>query len=100
MPDNRIRSRSLQHERQPQLLFVINPKWSYLLNADFEDHAEHEYMLLVAEHPEWEDIPFRSDFRRILRIVRFLADLFRQIGHDERVHKEESIALVAKARFS
>jgi len=51
--------------------FVINPKWSYLLNADFEDHAEHEYMLLVAEHPEWEDIPFRSDFAARLRIVRF-----------------------------
>ena len=26
------------------LLFVLKPKWSYGLNADFEDHAEHEYM--------------------------------------------------------
>ena len=100
LPDNRIRSRSLEHERQPQLLFVINPKWSYLLNADFEDHAEHEYMLLVAEHPEWEDIPFRSDFAAYYGSFGSLADLFRQIGHDERVHKEESIALLAKVRFS
>src|SRR5882672_614915 len=26
------------------LLYVIRPTWSYRLNADFEDHAEHEYM--------------------------------------------------------
>jgi hypothetical protein len=65
------------------LLFVIKPKWSYLLNADFEDHAEHEYMLLVAEHPEWKDIPFRSDFAADYGSFGSLADLFRQIGHDE-----------------
>ena len=29
------------------LLFVVRPEWSYRLNADFEDHAEHEYMTLV-----------------------------------------------------
>lgn len=82
------------------LLFVIKPKWSYQLNADFEDHAEHEYMQLVADHPEWEDIPFRSEFAADYGSFRSLADLFRQIGHDERVHKEESIALLAKGRFS
>jgi hypothetical protein len=26
------------------VLFLIRPEWSYRLNADFEDHAEHEYM--------------------------------------------------------
>jgi hypothetical protein len=31
------------------------------LNADFEDHADHEYTRLVAEYSEWER-PFRSDF--------------------------------------
>src|SRR6266436_1087517 len=36
------------------LLYVIRPTWSYRLNADFEDHAEHEYMEFVAEHPGWE----------------------------------------------
>ena len=30
------------------LLYVIRPAWSYRLNADFEDHAEHEYMEFVA----------------------------------------------------
>ena len=29
------------------LLYVIRPAWSYRLNADFEDHAEHEYMEFV-----------------------------------------------------
>lgn len=44
------------------LLYVIRPAWSYQLNADFEDHAEHEYALLVDEHPEWEHRPFDSAF--------------------------------------
>ena len=35
-------------------MYVIRPAWSYRLNADFEDHAEHEYAFLVDEHPEWE----------------------------------------------
>ena len=26
------------------LLFLIKPRWSYRLNAEFEDHAEHVYM--------------------------------------------------------
>jgi hypothetical protein len=29
-----------------------------------------------------------------------LADLFRQIGYDERVHKEESLAWLAAPRFT
>src|SRR5216683_2543664 len=68
----------------PLLLFVIRPEWSYRLNADFEDHAEHEYMLYVAEHPELEAQPDPGTYGS-------LADLFRQIGHDERVHKQDSL---------
>ena len=44
------------------LLYVIKPEWSYGLNADFEDHAEHEYMLMVRENPSMESEPFVSDF--------------------------------------
>ena len=36
------------------MLFVAHPAWSYRLNADLEDHAEHEYITVVAEHPDWE----------------------------------------------
>jgi len=82
------------------LLFVIRPAWSYRLNADFEDHAEHEYMTLVSEHPEWETTPFTSEFADDYGHFDSLADLFRQIGHDERVHKQESEAQMREPRFS
>ncbi|HET6818707.1 MAG TPA: alternative oxidase [Mycobacteriales bacterium] len=72
------------------LLYALKPAWSHRLNADFEDHAEHEYALLVAEHPEWESTPYRSDVCADYGRFASLADLFRQIGHDERLHKQES----------
>ena len=81
------------------LLFVVRPAWSYRLNADFEDHAEHEYMALVAEHPEWEKEPFDSAFAADYADLESVADLFRQIGYDERVHKEESLARMNEPRF-
>lgn len=80
-------------------LYVVNPKWSYGLNADFEDHAEHEYMQWVADHPEFETEPFDADFAKEYGAFDSMADLFRQIGHDERVHKEESIADMDAPRF-
>lgn len=81
------------------LLFVLRPSWSYRLNADFEDHAVHEYMALVAEHPEWENTPFESEFASDFGHFASLADVFRQIGHDELVHKIESEDLMEKGRF-
>lgn len=81
------------------LLYVMRPAWSYRLNADFEDHAEHEYMELVAENPAWEHTPFTSSFEDDYGRFDSQADLFRQIGHDERVHKVESERLMASARF-
>lgn len=81
------------------LLYVLRPAWSYRLNADFEDHAEHEYMTLVGEHPEWETTSFDSSFAEDYGQFASLADLFRQIGHDERVHKLESEREISKARF-
>jgi hypothetical protein len=74
------------------LLFVIRPEWSYRLNADFEDHAEHEYMAYVAEHPELETQPDPGSYAAQYGQYGSLADLFRQIGHDERVHKLDSLA--------
>lgn len=80
------------------LLFVMRPAWSYKLNADFEDHAEHEYMSFVAEHPDWEHTPFESTFAADYGRFDSLADLFRQIGHDEHVHKQESLHKITEAR--
>ncbi len=81
------------------LLFAVRPSWSYRLNADFEDHAEHEYMTMVAEHPEWESASFESEFDDDFGHFASLADVFRQIGHDERMHKLESEALMKDPRF-
>jgi ubiquinol oxidase len=74
------------------LLFVIRPEWSYRLNADFEDHAEHEYMAYVAEHPELEAQPDPGSYAAQYGQHGSLADLLRQIGHDERIHKLDSLA--------
>jgi ubiquinol oxidase len=82
------------------ILYVIRPSLSYSLNADFEDHAEHEYMLFVEENPSLEDVPFESDFQQDYGEFSCLADVFRQIGVDERHHKEESLQRIASARFS
>jgi ubiquinol oxidase len=82
------------------LTYVVRPEWSYRLNADFEDHAEHEYALLVAEHPEWEQTPPPTEFSDDFGDYDSLADLFRQIGYDERVHKLESEANLSAPRFS
>jgi hypothetical protein len=81
------------------ILYVIRPRWSYLLNAYFEDHAEHEYMEYVAENPDLEAQRFESIFAEDYGQFTSLADLFRQIGYDERVHKLESLARVGDARF-
>jgi ubiquinol oxidase len=59
------------------MMYALRPAWSYRLNADFEDHAEHEYALLVAEHPEWEDTPSTSEFVDDFGRYDSLADLFR-----------------------
>ncbi len=82
------------------LLYALRPDWSYRLNADFEDHAEHEYARLVEEHPEFEATPFDSQFSSAYGSFASLADLFRQIGYDERVHKLESVARMKTARFA
>ena len=82
------------------MLYVIDPKLSYALNADFEDHAEHEYMKFVRAHPELETRPFVSEFQGDYGAFASEADLFRQIGLDERHHKLESLARIAAPRFS
>lgn len=82
------------------LLYVIKPSYSYAMNADFEDHAEHEYMEFVKENPSLENCPFESDFKKEYGDFKSMADLFRRIGLDEREHKEESLARIEHARFS
>jgi len=106
-----IREGLLRHRVVPQLLaltyyyvswllYVIRPSLSYRLNADFEDHAEHEYMAFVHEHPEFETQPYDSAFSSDYGPFASLADLFRQIGLDERHHKIQSENRLAQPRFA
>jgi hypothetical protein len=81
------------------LLYICWPAASYRLNAAFEDHAEHDYMLFVTEHPEWEAQPYDGSFQASYGHRGSLADLFRQIGHDERMHKLESLAALDEPRL-
>ena len=81
------------------LLYICWPAASYRLNAAFEDHAEHDYMLFVTEHPEWEAQPYEGSFQAGYGHHGSLAGLFRQIGHDERVHKLESLAALDEPRL-
>jgi len=81
------------------VMFVVRPKWSYRLNADFEDHAEHEYAHLVDENPQWETTPYESSFDADFGTFASRADLFRQICYDERLHKLESEARMRAPRF-
>ncbi len=82
------------------LLYVVSPRRAYQLNADFEDHAEHEYMEYVRDNPNLEKWPFESAFENDYGSFASLADLFRRIGLDEREHKEESLARMALPRFN
>jgi hypothetical protein len=81
------------------LLLVIRPQASYRLNADFEDHAEHEYMAYVAAHPELETQADPGPYAAQYGSYASLADLFRQIGHDERQHKMDSLASMRAPKY-
>jgi hypothetical protein len=81
-------------------LYVIKPALSYRLNAYFEDHAEKEYMAFARERPELESELFESDFKADFGDFKTMADVVRQIGYDERVHKLESLEHIGDARFS
>lgn len=82
------------------LLYVVNPSLSYRLNMEFEDHAEREYMLFVQEHPEFDREPFESSFKQDFGNFQTMGDVLRQIGVDERMHKEDSRRKMELARFS
>jgi ubiquinol oxidase len=63
---------------------------AFVLNAEFEDHAEHTYAQLVQDHPEWEDQPVESAVVQEYGSFRSWADVFRRVGLDERDHMNNS----------
>lgn len=82
------------------LLYVINPRLSYALNADFEDHAERTYMQYVYDHPELEREMWHSVYARDYGQYETVADVLRRIALDERAHRMECLAHLEQARFS
>lgn len=82
------------------LLYVVAPRLSYALNADFEDHAERAYMAYVATHPELEDEAWSSAILTGRHGLATVADLLRRIALDERLHRDESLARLAQPRFT
>ncbi len=81
------------------LLYALKPAWSYRLNAEFEDHAEREYMRFVAENPELDAEPHESQFCADYGRFDSVGDLLRRIALDEREHKEESLERLEAPRF-
>lgn len=78
------------------LLYALKPDWSHRLNADFEDHAEHEYAEFVRDHPELEEQPWASVTCAGYGDHPTVAQLLRQVSHDERCHKRESEQQLAR----
>lgn len=81
------------------MLYVVWPKQSYRLNADFEDHAEHTYMEYVAATPALDDGGYEGAFAADYGSFATLSDLFRRIALDEREHKQQSLARMDAPRF-
>lgn len=83
------------------LLFVLRPKWSYQLNADFEDHAMRQYAAFVDEHPEFDEMEWQSEYRGDYGYHATVGDMLRQIAVDEEQHKDHSTEYINHgARFS
>lgn len=75
-----------------RLMFFVYPHSSFYMNAAFESHAEHQYMLMAKEHPEWDEEPVESKYFEHYPRQKTLGDLIRRIGLDERDHMHHSIA--------
>jgi hypothetical protein len=72
-------------------MYRLNPVWSFAMNAAFESHAEHEYMLYAKEHPEFESESVDSIWFKRYPAQKSMADLLRRVGLDERAHMNNSL---------
>jgi len=81
------------------LLYVVRPEMSYALNAQFEHHAEHEYLAYVDATPQVDTEAWISQFSEDYGPHETIGDVLRSVALDERHHKMESLALIDRARF-
>ncbi len=82
------------------LLYVIAPRLSYALNADFEDHAERSYLAYVEAHPELDEEPWITEHGAAYAVLPSIGALLRRIASDEREHRDHSLAHLAQPRFA
>ena len=78
-------------------LAFFNIQAAFMLNADFEDHAEHEYMHFVKTHPELEQQPVTAEVVTKYGDFKTWADVFRRIALDERDHMNNSLIHAGRA---
>jgi hypothetical protein len=104
---------ALRHEQERTL---ASPRMRYSLLASVlfrgmdlvygrrRSLSKFKVLELIARVPyqawELEREPFESVVTADYGRFESLADLFRQIGYDERVHKEESLAWMTQPRFA
>jgi ubiquinol oxidase len=82
------------------LLALVSLRRAFLFNAEFEDHAERIYAQFVADHPELETQPVQNPVvKEYSRDASCWADVFRQIGLDERDHRNRSFAYAGKPEY-
>jgi rubrerythrin len=80
------------------LVHFIKPEWSYKLNADFEDHAEHTYKKFITDNPQFKEQKVNSIYFKYYGHSDNLAELLYKIAEDERHHKEESLAMIERLK--
>jgi len=81
-----------------RIMYRMRPSWSFAMNAAFESHAEHEYMKMAKEHPEWDEEPLDSHYFKFYPPQKTLGDLMRRIALDERDHMYESLEEVERLK--
>jgi ubiquinol oxidase len=86
----------LKYRFLTKLIYMINPSWSFAMNAAFESHAEHQYMLMAQENPEWDNEPVDSTYFEYYPRQKTLNDLIRRIALDERDHMYHSLEALEK----
>ena len=74
-----------------RLIYYVSPVTSFKMNAAFESHAEHEYMMMAQENPEWDNEPVNSVYFTYYPAQKSLNDLVRRIALDERDHMNYSL---------
>ena len=64
---------------------------AFMLNAHFEDHAEHTYMQFVKDNPSLDQEPVNSPSAQETARFDSWGDVFRRIALDERDHMNDSL---------